>query len=182
MAPADTEMAGKVALLASALDPRHKSLSFLDFDVKEAVRHNLAAKFHSLPETNEYHQDGAERDSDGPAEDSVLQVKRKKKDVGLKSFFGEDYGESTTRDELERYTMEPCIPLNEDPLVWWEEKAKQYPKLTRLARRYLCVPATSVPAERVFSAAGLIVNRLRSRLSPEHVDMLISLNKNGMKS
>ncbi|KAJ8375608.1 hypothetical protein SKAU_G00061880 [Synaphobranchus kaupii] len=150
MAPADTEMAGKVAQLASALDPRHKSLSFLDFDVREAVRHNLAAKFHSLPETNE-DQDGAETDSTGPSEDSVQQVKRKKKDVGLNSFFGEDYGESTTRDELEQYDMEPCIPINEDPLVWWEEKAKQYPKLTQLARRYLCVPTTSVPAERVRS-------------------------------
>ena len=35
-----------------------------------------------------------------------------------------------------------------------------------------------IPAERVFSTAGLIVNRLRTRLSPEHVDMLIFLNKN----
>jgi hypothetical protein len=30
----------------------------------------------------------------------------------------------------------------------------------------------------VFSTAGVIVNRLRSRLSPVHVDMLIFLQKN----
>lgn len=42
----------------------------------------------------------------------------------------------------------------------------------------MCVPATSIPSERVFSAAGLVVNRLRSRLSPEHVDMLLFLRKN----
>jgi len=41
----------------------------------------------------------------------------------------------------------------------------------------MTVPATSVPSERVFSAAGLVVNRLRSRLSPEHVDMMLFLRK-----
>ena len=45
----------------------------------------------------------------------------------------------------------------------------------------MTVPATSVPSERVFSAAGLVVNRLRSRLSPEHVDMLFFLRKNDNK-
>ncbi len=33
-------------------------------------------------------------------------------------------------------------------------------------------------AERIFSAAGLTVNRLHTRLTPDHKDMLIFLNKN----
>ena len=36
----------------------------------------------------------------------------------------------------------------------------------------------SVPAERIFSTARLIVNQQRSCLKPENVDMLIFLNKN----
>ena len=48
----------------------------------------------------------------------------------------------------------------------------------RLAKKYLAITATSTPAERVFSVAGLIVSRLRASLSPEHVDMLVFLNKN----
>ncbi len=33
-------------------------------------------------------------------------------------------------------------------------------------------------AERIFSAAGLTMNRLHTRLTPDHKDMLIFLNKN----
>lgn len=40
------------------------------------------------------------------------------------------------------------------------------------------IPGKSVPSEGVFSAAGLTVNRLRTRLTPDHVNMLIFLNKN----
>jgi len=43
---------------------------------------------------------------------------------------------------------------------------------------FLCIPGTSVPAERVFSTAGDIVNAQRSVLRPDHVDQLIFLKKN----
>lgn len=96
------------------------------------------------------------------------------------TLFGEDYGASDvcSRDtEVETYFSEPCIPVNQDPLLWWKVNENRFTKLSILAQWYLAVPATSVPAERVFSTAGLIVNRLRTRLSLEHVDRLIFLNK-----
>ena len=63
-------------------------------------------------------------------------------------------------------------------MVWWKLHQDDFPSLSKLALKYLCIPATSVPSERIFSLAGLVVNRLRARLSPEHVDMLIFLRKN----
>uniref|UniRef100_A0A3B1IEW9 BED-type domain-containing protein n=1 Tax=Astyanax mexicanus TaxID=7994 RepID=A0A3B1IEW9_ASTMX len=42
----------------------------------------------------------------------------------------------------------------------------------------LCIPGTSVAAERVFSTAGDIVTAQRSSLTPEHVDQLLFLQKN----
>ena len=54
----------------------------------------------------------------------------------------------------------------------------RFPTLAKLARHYLCVPATSVPAERIFLIAGLVISNKRSSLTPENADMLIFLSKN----
>jgi hypothetical protein len=41
-----------------------------------------------------------------------------------------------------------------NPLEWWKSNGKRFPILSEMAIRYLCIPATSAPAERVFSSAG----------------------------
>lgn len=50
--------------------------------------------------------------------------------------------------------------------------------LQRCATKYLCVPATSVPSERIFSKAGQIVSDKRSRIKPKNVDMLLFISQN----
>ena len=61
------------------------------------------------------------------------------------------------------------------PLVWWKDNQKHYP---RLARKFLCIPATSVPSERAFSVAGHVVNEKRACLLPENINMLVFLGAN----
>ena len=51
-----------------------------------------------------------------------------------------------------------------------KQMSLKYPILSKLAKRYLCVPATSVAGERVFSSAGDLVSTQRSCLRSEHVD------------
>ena len=37
--------------------------------------------------------------------------------------------------------------------------------------------STSIPSERIFSAAGLLINKLRNRLSSDIIDSIISFNQ-----
>jgi len=50
-----------------------------------------------------------------------------------------------------------------------------YPNVVMQAQKLLCLPATSVPWERIFSVAGGIVSSRRSALSPDNVKMLLCL-------
>jgi hypothetical protein len=47
---------------------------------------------------------------------------------------------------------------------------------TSLQRKYFCIPATSAPSERVFSAAGYISSDRRNKLGNKLIDELIFLN------
>ena len=44
-------------------------------------------------------------------------------------------------------------------------------------RRYLAMPATSAPVERLFSVAGLVATAKRSRLAPSTVSLLVFLHE-----
>lgn len=74
--------------------------------------------------------------------------------------------------------MVKVISVDSNPLKWWKDNENQYPNLSKLAKRYLAVQATSVASERVFSTAGDIVTSQRAALSTENVDILIFLKKN----
>ncbi|CAC5403295.1 unnamed protein product [Mytilus coruscus] len=78
--------------------------------------------------------------------------------------------------EVNQYLMEPCIENN--PLGFWESNEHNYPILASMAKRFLAIPASSAPVERLFSIAGKIFRPDRCRLSDNTFHKLIMIKCN----
>ena len=74
---------------------------------------------------------------------------------------------AVARAELQVFAGEPGLEMHKDPLVWWSERQGKMRWLSAVARKVLCIPATSAASERLFSAAGFTVTKLRNRLSDD---------------
>ncbi|XP_067633760.1 E3 SUMO-protein ligase ZBED1-like [Eurosta solidaginis] len=80
--------------------------------------------------------------------------------------------------QLEQYLRQNFVDRSNNPLDYWNRSQPTFPELYMLSKKYLCIPATSVPSERVFSKAGQIINDRRNRLKGDKLDMIIFLNSN----
>ena len=161
---------------AAFLDPRFRMLGFLDSSEREDVISQVKEEATTLAESM-VTQDESD---DVPQTSSGIQ--RTKGEHKLMKLLG-DVVQGSTEDqhltitpfqkanlEISRYNGEATTELN--PLCWWKENLHRYPILSKLAREYLCIPATSIPTERTFCSAGNIVNAKRSCLQPDSVEML----------
>lgn len=138
------------------------------------------------------HQETTPEQGDTSPTDAAMllptQPKRQKESSALMALLGSSYTPETppqmktasvrAEEEVTIYRKVPSIHLSQNPLTWWQAHAEEFPLLAGLAKRYLCIPGTSVPSERVFSTAGDIVNAQRSCLTSQHVDQLLFLQKN----
>ncbi|XP_066518302.1 E3 SUMO-protein ligase ZBED1 [Hoplias malabaricus] len=80
--------------------------------------------------------------------------------------------------QLENYIAEPLCKRSLSPLYWWRNKEHRFPAVARLARKYLAIPATAIPAERAFAPRESAVAHRRAMLGPKHLDHILFLNQN----
>ena len=82
--------------------------------------------------------------------------------------------------EIDNYKISPKLDVESDetPLQWWKKQSANFQVLSRLAKKYLSVCATSCASERLFSTSGHIATPTRSILKPHKVNMLVFLAKN----
>ena len=159
---------------ACFLDPRFKSLSFYPKVARERVIKAVEEEIKLL--TSHEGNDNAEGSSQPP-------TKKHQKQSKFVSLL-EDVWEPCDTDSQEAASKEVakylCIDssLDQKPLLWWKQYTSQFPYLSKLAKKYLCIPATSMSSKRVFSTAGHVINSKRSCLLPEHASMLVFLAHN----
>lgn len=84
--------------------------------------------------------------------------------------------------EIDKYLSENLLNRQGDPLKWWSDRQKLYPRLYEMVLRRLYVPVTSVPSEKVFSLsserAGLVLNAKRTRLTTDKVEKIVFIQSN----
>lgn len=81
-------------------------------------------------------------------------------------------------NEVSSYLQSVCVESDADPLNWWKEHEVAFPALSFLVKKYLCVPATSSPSERVFSCSGNLATCHRASLKSDAVHRLVFLAQN----
>lgn len=171
--------------IATLVDPRFK-VQYIKPEKVDII------KMRAVSEMLEGNQDqSTSARTEGPGEDgagaaaAVLPTQKKQR-KSLGSFF-KKLCPTTSRGltdkeavekELDNYLLTPDADSEMDPLQWWKIHEKNFPRVSCLAKRYLCIPATSTPSERVFSTGGNIVTCKRASLKPEAVDRLVFLTRN----
>ncbi|EGU89475.1 hypothetical protein FOXB_00005, partial [Fusarium oxysporum f. sp. conglutinans Fo5176] len=58
-----------------------------------------------------------------------------------------------------------------DPISYWHERKRRYPRLSRMALDFLTIQPMSAECERMFAAAGRMVTPLRNRLDADIIGM-----------
>ncbi|KAM4578932.1 zinc finger BED domain-containing protein 4-like [Fundulus diaphanus] len=176
------DLASKPALIASMLDPRHKHLGFLTPTGRLAAKaklHELVSKLdaaaaHPKDEqqeilvTPDVSRAAAARAATGDTKNTMMLL------------LGDNYSSSYATDseaQVDYYLGDITPSLDINPLDWWRLNGPRFPKLVILARRYLCIPAVSLPS--LLSDAGQRFATMRTRLSPEDVNVLVFMNVNG---
>ena len=89
---------------------------------------------------------------------------------------------SSDAKEVELYISMPQVDFNalrdEEVLGWWRTHQSMFPHLSRMARQFLSLPASSAGDERLFSRSGEMHGNKRKRLKEETLQSLLYVNKN----
>ena len=153
------------ALIALFLDPRYKKLRLLK-DRPDDRQKFVEYVQELIPDpVSDHHDDIKQEDAVESSEARVSILDCLKGDVEIDLTKPADKSQHL---EIQSYISAPVYTL--DPLEWWKQNDQRYPGLAKLAKEYLCIPATEVASERIFSAAGLTLTKLRSQLDPGTVD------------
>jgi hypothetical protein len=182
------EEKNNVMALATILDPRWK-MRFVVFcfdeiygEVKgaeevEDIRKELYNMYDTYDAQYQKSKSGAEG-SDGRSS-STQTGTTTTTSTARPSLFRRHLEATTTeasKSELRRYLDEPNVDPDDTTFVlldWWKVNTHRFPVISRMARRFLTIPATSVSSESTFSTGGRVLDDYRSSLLPAMVEGLV---------
>ncbi|KAL0147863.1 hypothetical protein M9458_056822, partial [Cirrhinus mrigala] len=169
---------------ATLLDPRYRA--HFEAAIIDDTKGQLLKEIMEMTEEGhnvEQVSDRAAADDDVPTTSSAPPPKKKRLCDLLQKRKAQPSTHGLTKREqadaeLSRYLQEEALDNSADPLMWWRDNESRFPLISKLARKYMCICATSTASERMFSTAGNIVTPVRCCLKPEKVNMLVFLSRN----
>lgn len=160
------------------LDPRTKGIHLAGEGKLKATRDELEVLWDHL---NKEANDSETKEATIQSEDAAVNLSptselRRRLAINRVE---ESYMEpSKIRKELILYEKFSTPPKSFDVLTWWRNHKDVLPILSRLARLFLSVPASSAQSERTFSFGGNFVTQKRTRLNPKKVEELTVIKAN----
>lgn len=156
------------SVISTILDPRTKLNAFHNNEIQDAKQQVLRLMDH-------YQNESFESFTAILAKPSTNNSKKTREYFrGLRnqayaqpSFLQNKSPTQKNHTELEIYLAEPVDEENDDPVLYWKTSCHKFPILSRMARDFLSIQATSVASERMFSMAGHTISKTRNRIHPE---------------
>ena len=150
-------------MIATFLDPRCKSLNFAS-EAQITKTRNLLRKIYDEAKQN---LGTTQQQVNSQSPGNAL----------LRNIFANRY-QPERHNEVDEYVVIDEIGFNACPFKWWASQESRFPILSQLARKYLAIPASSAPSERLFSDAGNIMTIRRSNLLPSTFEHLVFCKRN----
>jgi len=157
---------GQHHLITTFLDPRFKNFDWCSGNGKDEAKELVQELYND-----------ARTDLSRNSISSIISSSDDDDDI-FKALKGKETNVRGVDDEVALYLQQKQIRLKDDPLKWWLVNEVTLPILAQIARKYLSIPAASVPSERLFSDAGNHISARRTRLSPELVNKMLFLKRN----
>jgi hypothetical protein len=156
-----------LCLKGSFLDPCFKSLDFVSHTTRDDVINQLQREYQILKDDIIPNVSGRSNENQSTVMGNFWKKKNEKNITPIKN-------------EIQHYLNLPELPALEeyDPFAWWATNKAQYPTLHKIAIKYLSIPATSVPSERLFSDANNLVTSQRARLDSSIINRIMFLKRN----
>ncbi|XP_036336147.1 zinc finger BED domain-containing protein 1-like [Rhagoletis pomonella] len=170
---------------ATILDPRFKKFGFISEVFYKAAVEKLYFKVSNIHlQSDSNTNNNEEQVQQSPLENASVDLLWKDFDAEVRMHTCPRNQFTSAVLEVDKYLGEPILPRktlqgkNNDPLFWWCQRKHIYPRLFQIVKTRLCISATSVPCERIFSHAGQIVSERRERLDTSKISQVVFLNYN----
>ena len=159
----------KAAVLASAFDLRYHQLNFLGDGQRSAAYTSLKEKVKEVQSQSEGEQtqQSSGNDSQTTATERMIALSFQLNKEAI--------DEAAIKQEVNKYLSKTSLKCDANCPHWWKQNIDLFPLLSKIAKQYICTPATSVPGECILSKAGFVISQQTTRLKPENVSMLIFL-------